>query len=327
VKRRKLLTLLVAGAATWPPFLATAAGDPAKFLRLGIIAPLPPGPGIQVFVEQLRVLGWEEGRNLHIEFVQVDSTDTDRALAMAAELVDRGVDVIYAGGPEVVLKSAVAATQTVPIVMLAIDYDPIAHGYIASLARPGGNVTGVSWQQIELTGKRLDILSQTVPGLARFVVLWDNISADQFEAAQGAARSLKIPLDGMECANPPYDYERALAGVGAGPGDALLVMTSPFFYQDRRHLPAVALDHHLPSMFPHRGWVDEGGLMSYGASQMGMNRLAADYVDRIAKGAKPADLPVQQPTKFELVVNLKTAQALGLTVPPAILARADEVIE
>jgi len=225
VKRRKLLTLLVAGGATWPPFLATAAGDPAKFLRLGIIAPLPPGPGIQVFVEQLRVLGWEEGRNLHIEFVQVDSTDTDRALAMAAELVDRGVDVIYAGGPEVVLKSAVAATQTVPIVMLAIDYDPIAHGYVASLARPGGNVTGVSWQQIELTGKRLDILSQTVPGLARFVVLWDAISADQFEAAQGAARSLKISLDGIEFdrrAGPAGAYwQLSRVGFGVGPpGDA-----------------------------------------------------------------------------------------------------------
>ena len=191
---------------------------------------------------------WEEGRNLHIEFVQVDSTDTYRALAMAAELVDRGVDVIYAGGPEVVLKSAVAATQTVPIVMLAIDYDPIAHGYIASLARPGGNVTGVSWQQIELTGKRLDILSQTVPGLARFVVLWDNISADQFEAAQVAARSLKIPLDGMECANPPYDYERALAGVEGGHRDALLQMTSPVFFVDRKRLVAAALNHRLPSI-------------------------------------------------------------------------------
>jgi putative ABC transport system substrate-binding protein len=159
-------------------------------------------------------------------------------------------------------------------------------------------------------------------------VLWDRLSTDQLEAAQEGARSLKIPLDGIECADPPYDYERALASIDGGRRDALLVTTSPFFVADRRQrLAAVALDHRLPSIFPERDWVDAGGLMSYGASSMAMYRLAADYVDRIAKGAKAADLRAQQPTTFELIVNLKTAQSLGMTIPPSIFARADEVIE
>ena len=225
------------------------------------------------------------------------------------------------------LKTAVAATKTVPIVMVASDYDPLTLGYVASLARPGGNVTGVFLQQVELTPKRLDLLTQTVPDLARVVVLWDRYSADQFAAAREAARSLKIQLDGIECANPPYDYDRVLAGVDGGHRDVLLLMTSPLFMEDRQRLAAVALDHRLASMFAVRPWVDAGGLLSCGASLTGMNRLAADYIDRIAKGAKRADLPVQQPTRFELVVNLKTAAALGLTIPPSILARADEVIE
>ena len=327
MNRRGALVLL-AGAALPPPFAVGAAGERAKVFRLGVFAPLPPGgPGYRAFVERLHGLGWEEGHNLRIDFVQFDSTDADRSAAMAAELVGRGVDVVVAFGPEVAVKSALAATKAVPIVMIANDYDPIAKGYIASLAQPGGNVTGVFFQQIELTAKRLELVTQTVPNLARVVALWDRISADQFEAAREAARLLKIRLDGIECTNPPYDYQRVLAGVDGAHGDAVLQMTSPLFAQERQSLPAVALVHRVPSIFPLRLWVDAGGLMSYGVNQTAMNHLAADYVDRIAKGAKPADLPVQQPTTFELVVNLKTAKELGLTVPPSILARADEVIE
>jgi putative ABC transport system substrate-binding protein len=323
VKRRAVLALFA--GATLP--LTFAAGEPAKVFRLGILSFTPPGPGIRALERRLQTLGWEEGRNLQIDFVRLDETDADRSLTMAAELVGRGVDTIYASGPELAVKLAVTATRTVPVVMVANDYDPVAHGYVASLARPGGNVTGVFMQQIELTPKRLQFLAEAVPDMARVVVLWDRFSADQFEAAREVARSLRIPLDGIECTDPPYDYGRALAGVEGGHRDALLQMTSPVFFVDRQRLAAVALDHRLPSMFAVRQWVDEGGLMSYGASLTDMGRLAADYVDRIAKGAKPADLPVQQPTKFELVVNLKTAKALGLTIPPAILARADEVIE
>jgi len=326
VKRRRVLAL-IAGVTTSLPFVAEAAGEPTKIFRLGVLTATGPGPGAQAFVKQLHVLGWEEGRNLQIDYLQLDNADADHFREMTAELVDRGVDLIRASGTEIVLKTAVAVTRTVPIVMVATDYDPLALGYIASLARPGGNVTGVFMQQIELTPKRLEFLTQTIPELARVVVLWDRYSADQFEAARETARSLRIPLDGIECTDPPYDYERLLADVAGGHHDVLLQMTSPVFVQDRQRLSAVVLGHRLPSMFPFRQWVDAGGLMSYGASLTGMNRLAADYVDRIAKGAKPADLPVQQPTKFELIINLMTAQALGLTLPLSLLGRADEVIE
>jgi len=325
--RRRIVLALLAAAAMPPPLAATAAGEPAKILRLGVLTAVGPGPGVLAFVEQLRALGWVEGRNLQINYLQLDSADPDRLRAMTAELVGRGVDLIRASGTEIVLKAAVAATRIVPIVMVATDYDPLALGYIASLARPGGNVTGVFMQQIELTPKRLEFLTQTVPELGRVAVLWDRYSADQFEAAREAARSLRIPLDGIQCTDPPYEYERLLADVVGGHQDVLLQMASPVFIQDRQRVSTVALGHRLPSMFPTRESVDAGGLMSYGASLTDMNRLAADYVDRIARGAKPADLPVQQPTKFELVVNLKTAKALGLTIPPSILARADEVIE
>jgi putative ABC transport system substrate-binding protein len=327
MNRREMLLSLFASAATSSRFTPGEADEPAKFLRLGVLSPNVPGPGYRAFVERLHGLGYDEGRNLEIDFRQFNSADPDRTIAMATQLAGRGVDVIFAIGPEVALKSAVTATRTLPIVMQANDYDPLAHGYVASLARPGGNVTGTFFQQIELAPKQLDFLTQTVPDLARVVVLWDRISADQFEAAQDAARSLNILLHGIECADPPYDYERALAGVDGGHRDVLLQLTSPLFFQDRQRFPAVALAHRLPAMFPFRQWIDAGGLMSYGASLSVMGRLAADYVDRIATGAKPADLPVQQPTTFELVVNLKTAKVLGLTIPPSILARADEVIE
>ena len=326
MNRRGVLGLLAGAAMSLLP-AAEAADEPSKVFRLGALEPNPPGPGYRALLQQLFALGYEEGRNLRIDYVLFDSTDANRSLGMATELVNRGVDAILAVGPEVALKSAVAATKTIPIVMQANDYDPLTLGYIASLARPGGNVTGVSMQQIELTPKRLQLLTETVPDLARVVALWDRLSTDQFEAARSTAQELKITLDGIECTDPPYDYERILAGVDGRRRDVLLQMTSPLFFQDRQRLAAVALAHRLASMSASRQVVDAGGLMSYGASLSDMGRLIADYVYRIARGAKPADLPVQQPTKFELVLNLKTAAALGLTIPPSILARADEVIE
>ena len=326
MNRRGVLGLLAGATMSLPP-AAEAAGEPSKVFHLGALEPGPPGRDYRTLLLQLFELGYEEGRNLRIDYVLFDSTNADRSLGMATELVNHGVDAILAVGPEVALKSAVAATKTIPIVMQANDYDPLTLGYIASLARPGGNVTGVFVQQIELIPKRLQLLTQMVPDLVRVVALWDRLSTDQFEAARSVAQGLKITLDGIECTDPPYDYESMLAGVDGRRRDVLLQMTSPLFFQDRQRLPAVALAHRLPSMFAFRQWVDAGGLMSYGASLSDMGRLIADYVDRIAKGAKPADLPVQQPAKFELVINLKTANALGQTIPPSTLARADAIIE
>jgi len=225
--RRRAVIGFFAGAAISPLLAARAADEPAKVFRLGTLSPLPPGPGYRAFVQQLLALGWEDGRNLRIDYVEVGNTDADRSRAMAAELVARGVDAIYAGGSEDILRAAVAATRIVPIVFIANDYDPLAKGYVASLARPAGNVTGVFLQQVELTPKRLELLVQTVPDMARVVVLWDPISADQFEAAKEAARTLKVQLDGIECVDPPYDYQRALAGVSGERRDLLLLLNSP----------------------------------------------------------------------------------------------------
>jgi putative tryptophan/tyrosine transport system substrate-binding protein len=280
-RRSAAIFALLTGAAMSPQFACKAAGEPVKVFRLGAIAAQPPSPKYRAFEERLRQLLYEEGRDLQIDIFPLPGGDTGPDPAAMAAALHRGLDAIIAIGPEVAVKSALAATRAVPIVMLAIDYDPVARGYVAGLARPGGNVTGVFFQQIELTAKRLELLGQTVPELARVVVLWDRISAEQFEAAREAARSLKIPLHGIECADPPYDYERALGGVDGGHRDVLLQMA----------------------------------------------RLAAGYVAKILQGANPADLPVQQPTRFLLGVNLKTATVLGLTIPPAILDLANEVIE
>jgi putative ABC transport system substrate-binding protein len=202
VRRRDFLARLL-WARLFLPAAVEAADEPAKVFHLGVLFPAPPAHPNRAFVEQLHLLGYEEGRNLQIDLVVLDSTNADRTHTMAAQLVGRGVDAIYAIGPEAVLKSAVAATRTVPIVMLAVDYDPVALGYVESLARPGGNVTGVFLQQIELTAKRLEFLTLTVPDLTHVAMLWHSMSADQFAAAQQAAGTLKIRLDGIECTDPP----------------------------------------------------------------------------------------------------------------------------
>jgi len=321
--------VLLAGAAM--AIASRAAAEEAPTRRIFFIAGAGArsGPNIATFEDELRQLGYSDGRNIAIDYLlrSVDLTPEALTEAITAQIA-RGAQVIIAYGPERTLKAAVAATRDVPIVMAAVDYDPLAKGYITSLARPGGNITGVFFEQIELAAKRLDLFKEAVPDLRRAVMLWDKVSADQYEAVHEAATTLDIPTVSLEFHVVPYDYERALAEAGVGPGDGLMVMTSPIFtVADRERLAALALHHRLPSMFVFRESVEAGGLMSYGATGSEMYRLVARYVGRILKGAKPADLPVQQPTTFELVVNLKTATALGLTIPPSILARADEVIE
>jgi len=321
--------VLLAGAAM--AIASRAAAEEAPTRRIFFIAGAGArsGPNIATFEDELRQLGYSDGRNIAIDYLlrSVDLTPEALTEAITAQIA-RGAQVIIAYGPERTLKAAVAATRDVPIVMAAVDYDPLAKGYITSLARPGGNITGVFFEQIELAAKRLDLFKEAVPDLRRAVMLWDKVSADQYEAVHEAATTLDIPTVSLEFHVVPYDYERALAEAGVGPGDGLMVMTSPILtVADRERLAALALHHRLPSMFVSRESVEAGGLMSYGATGSEMYRLVARYVGRILKGAKPADLPVQQPTTFELVVNLKTATALGLTIPLTILGRADEVIE
>ena len=271
--------------------------------------------------------GWpnsviKAGKNLTLEFVHASSIEGFEA--GYKELAGRKVDIILASGPEISLKSALAAAGTLPIVMIAIDYDPFARGYVASLARPSGNVTGVFFQQIELSMKRIQLFMDTLPNLRGAAVFWDAISADQWQATQSAGQRLGLRLAGIELREPPYDYERALARLAPDDRGGLISMTSPFFFRERERLADFALHNGMATMFGFREYVAAGGLLSYGPSITGMYRRAADYVDRIAKGAKPSELPIEQPTKFELVINLKTARALGLEVPPSLLARADE---
>ena len=318
------------GAALLVGFVAVSAlyadEQPTRVFHVGIVAGTPrSNPEHVAFEQRLRELGYVEGRNLTIDFVQNDHLD--RLVAAAGEFARRGVDVIVGGGQDAVLKAAIAATaaRSTPVVFRAVDFDPLAKGYIASLAHPGGNATGVVMTSLEMTAKRLDLLTQAVPLIARIVLLYDMEGEDQREAATQAASALGIPLEAIELRNPPYDYDRALTGTDGARGDALMMTTSGF------HRPAagaeVALQHRLPAIAARRRWVEAGFLMSYGPNIADMFRISADYVDKILKGAKPADLPVQQPTKFELIVNLKTATTLGLTIPLTILGRADEVIE
>jgi putative tryptophan/tyrosine transport system substrate-binding protein len=302
-----------------------AGAEPTKMFRVGIVAFANPRSAsfFVAFEGRLRELGYIEGKSLAVDFLSTEGK-IERLPRAMEELVRRNVDVIVAGGPEVALKAAKQATATIPIVMIAVDFDPVALGYVPSLARPAGNITGVVLQPVELAAKRVDLLKQTIPDIARAIVFWDATSADQFEAAVTAAQSLKLPLKSLELRDPPYDYASALESANPQRGDALLFTGSAFFFRDRVHLAELLLRYRLPSIVGS-AWVHAGGLISYGPSLTGMYRLAADYVDKILKGA--ADLPIEQPTKFELVVNLETAKALGLTIPQSILARADEVIE
>ena len=320
--RRFLAAALLVGLAA---AAANADETPTRIFHIGIVAgSLRSDPTNVAFEDRLRELGYVEGRNLTIDFVR--DNDPDRMAAAVDELARRGVDVIALGN-EATLKAAFTSTaaRSTPVVFRAVDLDPLEKGYIASLAHPGGNLTGIAVQQPELIAKRLDLLAQAVPHIARIVLLYDVFGESQREAARRAASALRIPLEAIELREPPYDYEQALAGTDGRRGDAMAITSSGFNLAE----PAAeaALRHRLPGVGLWRRWVDAGFLMSYGPNLSGMYRLSAEYVDKILKGAKPADLPVQQPTKFELIVNLKTAEALDLTIPLSVLGRADEVIE
>jgi len=298
-----------------------------KVARVGMLSAGQPRSAsfLQAFEHRLRDLGYVEDQNLIIEF-RTGEGKAERYPALAAELVDLHVDVLLVSGPEAPLRAARDATRTIPIVMVAIDYDPVARGYIAGLPRPGGNITGLFFQQLELTGKRLELLKDVLPQLTRVAVLWDTFSADQLPAAEAAARELGVHLQPVELRQPPYDYASALRTAVEGRAEAVVPLMSSVFFRERVPLLERLDTHRLPAIFGQREFVEAGGLMAYGASFDVMFRRAADYADRILRGTKPNDLPVEQPTKFELVINLKTAKALDLTMPPTLLFQADEVI-
>jgi len=327
-RRDTVLALLALGAAP----LAAEAQQAAKIARIGYLTssqgvnPHPP----EAFRQGLRDLGYVEGRNLVIEYRDAEG-NADRLPALAAELVALKVDVIVAAPGTRAALTAMQATRTLPIVFASVA-DPVASGVVTSLARPGGNVTGLSSLGPELVGKRLELLTQAVPGVSRVAVLWfpgalgERTDKDMLKEAEAAERALGLRLQVVE-ARGPADIDRAFLDMTRAHAGALTVLPSNLFLREHRRLVDLAAKNRLPAVYTSREYVDAGGLMSYGPNGADLFRRAATYVDKILKGAKPGDLPVEQPTKFELVINLKTAKALGLTIPQSVLAHAYEVIQ
>jgi putative ABC transport system substrate-binding protein len=309
------------------------AQQPAQVYRVGRLTggsradPLNKS-GVEAFRQGLRDLGWIEGRNITIEQRwTAEKPDSLRELAM--EIVRLRVDVIVANGGTMV-QAAKEATTAIPIVMAATGADPVAAGFVASLARPGANITGLSLLSAALDGKRLELLKEVVPGLKHVAVLQNPDfpeAHNRWRDAEAASKSLGIRLQAWNI-RIPQDLEIALSAAGGTPPNGLLVFSDPAVLErHRKRIIALSLKYRLPAIFPWRFYVEEGGLMVYAPNLLDMHRRSAYYVDRILKGQKPADLPVEQPTKFEFVLNLKTARQIGVAIPPNVLARADRVIK
>jgi putative tryptophan/tyrosine transport system substrate-binding protein len=321
--RRRQFLGVIGGAAVWP--VAAGAQQVPKALRVGTANAQPrTAPQWIAFVRGMAELGYKEGENFIYDHVQIQNAEGWEA--GYRQIIAGKPDVVLAAGPEASLKAALGVAGGVPVVMIAVDYDPLAKGYVQSLSRSSETVTGIYFQNVELVGKRLEILKQAFPEVTTMTVFWDRSSADHWAVMQAVAGQFGLKLNGIEFRERPYDYERAIAGA-ASAGSFLYAGGSPFFFLDRVLLAEFAIQHRLMTAGETRELVAAGGLISYGPSLTAMFALAAKYVDRIAKGTRTADLPIEQPTKFELVVNLKTAKAIGIDIPQALVTRADEVIE
>jgi putative ABC transport system substrate-binding protein len=321
VDRRRFLLTSLAGAVAVPR--AADAQPMGRIPRVGVVA--QNSPLWEDFRQGLRDLGYVEGRTILLEYRWGEGND-ERLPRLAADLARVGADVIVTWGTPSTL-AAKSATKTIPIVMMS--GDPVGTKLVASLARPGGNITGLSADNPGLEAKRLELLRELVPKLSQVAVLsnpgnplHDGLVRD----AKATATQLGVRLD-LVGVKSPTEFDTAFAGVEKRRPDALIVQGDIFFYSHRNRIVEFASKSRLPAVFTLRGFADAGGLLVYGPSYPALFRRAASYVDRILKGAKPADLPVEQPTRFELVINLKTAKALGLTIPPSLLARADHIIE
>jgi putative tryptophan/tyrosine transport system substrate-binding protein len=326
MKRRDFITLL-GGAAAWP--LAARAQQAGKVYRIGFLGNSTAALEANLvgpFRDGLRALGYEEGRNIVIEYRWAEG-EYERFPALIAELVASNVDVIVTAGTPASL-AVKKATTTIPLVMVAVG-DPVATGLVASLARPGGNITGLTSISVEMEGKRLELLREVVLKVSHIAVLWNAASPIQLieeGEVRAAARVLGIKMLSLGVRNRE-EIDDAFATIIRERPDALLVLADRLFLHHRTRIVDFAAQERLPGVHAYRELVEAGSLMSYGPSYADMHRRAATYVDKILKGAKPADLPVERPVKFELVINLKAAKALGLEVPPTLLGRADEVIE
>jgi putative ABC transport system substrate-binding protein len=323
MKRRTFLALVPGSLLAAP--LAVEARPAGKVPRIGILGSTPT-PSWEAFRQALRELGYVEGRNIVVEHRWLEGA-VDRAPAIDSELVNLKVDVIVAVSVPVI-RAAQQAISTIPIVMAA-SFDAVDTGLVASLARPGGNTTGLTLLSTAVVAKRLELLREAVPEVSHLaVLLGPPAPADPLflREAEVGAQAMRMRLQILRAADPT-DVERAFAAMSKGRANALLMSEHPFLFTPRARVAELAAKHRLPTMVSFREFVERGALMSYGANLADLYGRAAAYVDKILKGARPADLPVEQPTKFELVINLKTAKALGLTIPPSLLQRADQVIE
>jgi putative ABC transport system substrate-binding protein len=327
VKRRDFITLLGGAAAAWP--LAASAQQPAMPV-LGFVSFAQREATLQASwyqaFHELRELGWAPGRNLVIEYRFADN-DPDRLAVLAHDLVRLKPDAIFVP-TRPALPTVKEATTTIPIVFVSLG-DPVAEGWVASLAKPGANLTGIAGLSPDLAGKRLELLRELVPSLSKVAVLWNpanSAEAAAVKATETAALSLGMSLI-VERASNPSEIDRAIAAVTQSGAKSVVVLPDPMFLANRAQLVELIGKARLPAIYMETGFVAAGGLLSYGPNFTELFRRAAAYVDKILKGAKPGDLPVEQPTKFELVINLKTATAIGITPPTSILLRATEVIE
>jgi putative tryptophan/tyrosine transport system substrate-binding protein len=325
MRRREFITLLGGAAAAWP--LAARAQQPTKPLTIGFLGTATASawsPWVAAFVQRLRELGWIEGRTVTIEYRWAEGHN-ERATEIAAEFVRLKVDVIVTSG--LAVHAAKHATSVIPIVF-AVANDPLASGLVASLARPGGNVTGLSIQSTDLAGKRLELLRELVPGLRRLAIMADvgyPAAVLEMGDVQATARTLGLEVVTLEIRRAE-DIAPAFEAL-KGRTDALYIAPDPLVSSNRVRINIMALGARLPTMHGVREYIEVGGLISYGPNYPDLFRRAANYVDKVLRGTKPADIPIEQPTKFDLVINLTTAKALGLAIPEAFLLRADEVIE
>jgi putative tryptophan/tyrosine transport system substrate-binding protein len=326
---KKIITVLTLSAVLFALCFPAEAQQPAKVPRIGFLfgsSPSAMNGRIEAFRKGLRELGYTEGKSIVIE-QRFAEGKLDRFPALAAELVRLKIDVIITG-TSLATRSAKEATNMIPIVM-AQDPDPVGDGFVASLARPGGNITGLSTLAPEISGKRVELLNEIIPRLSGVAVLGTSTqpgTAQALKEIELAARAFGVKLQYLDVLDPK-DIETAFRAASKGVADGVLTLQSAVLNYQRKQITDLAVKTRLPAIYHAPEWVEDGGLMSYGVSFTDLYRRAVTYVDKILKGAKPADLPVEQPTKFEFVINLKTAKQIGLTIPPNVLARADRVIK
>ena len=326
MRRREFITVL-AGVAVMLPCTALAQKPAAKIWRLGILQPgAPPEPLVDTLRERLNELGYSEGHNIAYEYRWAEGKP-QRLTELAKELVDLKVDVITALSTPAAI-AAQKATQTIPIVFTGVG-DPVGSGVVSSLSRPDGNITGISILATELTGKRLEILEEIVPDASPVAMFWNDTNPGMVlraHEAQNDADKMGLNLQSLGV-HDLISFDTAFAAINSGRFNALLVLVDPFTREHRQRIVDFAAQRRVPAMYESREFVDAGGLISYGPSLPALERRSADYVDMIFKGLKPSDLPVEQPTKFEMVINMKVAKALGLTLPQSVVMRADELIQ